>query len=94
MTMPLAVLRTTRTLLGLFALVTLFAHHILQGQEFPARSAAWYHKPLPTFSDTLALVRHQLWPVTITSMSPDNPDMVEIPGVLLDRLTDTLGFAA
>ncbi len=90
----LAILRTTPALLGLFALVTVLAHGILQGQELPARTAAWYSKPLPTFSDTLALVREQLWPVTISSMSPAEPDMVEIPRALFERLTDTLAFAA
>jgi hypothetical protein len=90
----LAIGRTTPALLGLFALVTLLAHAILQGQELPARSAAWYTKPLPTFSDTLALVRHQLWPVAISYMSPAKPDMVEIPRALFERLTDTLAFAA
>ena len=64
----LAIGRTTPALLGLFALVTVLAHGLLQGQELPARSAAWYSKPLPTFSDTLALVREQLWPATISYM--------------------------
>jgi len=90
----LAIGRTTPALLGLFSLVTVLAHGLLQGQELPARSAAWYSKPLPTFSDTLALVRQQLWPVTISSISPAKPDMVEIPRVLFERLTDTLAFAA
>jgi hypothetical protein len=90
----LAILRTTPALLGLFALVTVLAHGLLQGQELPARSAAWYSKPLPTFSDTLALVRMELWPVSISFISPSNPDMVEIPRVLFERLTDTLAFAA
>ncbi len=90
----LAIQRTTPALLGLFALVTVLAHGLLQGQELPARTAAWYSKPLPTFSDTLALVREQLWPVTISSMSPVEPDMVEIPRALFERLTDTLAFAA
>jgi len=90
----LAILRTTPALLGLFALVTVLAHGLLQGQELPARSAAWYSKPLPTFSDTLGLVRQQLWPVTISSISPAKPDMVEIPRVLFESLTDTLAFAA
>jgi len=90
----LAIERTTPTLLGLFALVTVLAHGLLQGQELPARSAAWYSKPLPTFSDTLALVRQQLWPVSISYISPAKPDMVEIPRVLFERLTDTLAFAA
>jgi hypothetical protein len=90
----LAILRTTPALLGLFSLVTLFAHHILREQELPVRSAAWYAKPVPTFADTLALVRQQLWPVHISWMSPTNPNMITIPQPLFDRLTDTLAFAA
>ncbi len=90
----LAIARTTPAVLGLFALVTVLAHGLLQDQELPARAAAWYTKPLPTFSDTLALVRQQLWPVTISYMSPAKPEMVEIPRALFDRLLDTLAFAA
>ncbi len=90
----LAIGRTTPALLGLFALVTVLADGLLQGEELPVRVAAWYTKPLPTFSDTLALVRRELWPVTISYTSPAKPDMVEIPRALFERLTDTLAFAA
>jgi len=90
----LAILRTTPALLGLFSLVTLFAHRLLQGQALPQRTAAWYVKPAPTFSDTLAFVRQQLWPVTLFPLSPAKPEMVEIPRALFDRLTETLAFAA
>ena len=58
------------------------------------RQAAWYHKELPTFSDTLALVRQQLWPVSISWMSDAKDDVVIIPKALFERLTDTLAFAA
>jgi hypothetical protein len=90
----LAILRTTPALLGLFSLVTLFAHHLLRGQTLVARQAAWYTKPLPTFVDTLALVRQALWPVSFSYLSPPQPEMVEIPRTLFDRMTDTLAFAA
>ncbi len=90
----LAILRTTPALLGLFSLVTLFAHQLLQDQALPPRSAAWYSKPVATFSDTLALVRGQLWPVQISWISPAEPDMITIPKHLFDRLTETLAFAA
>jgi hypothetical protein len=90
----LAIVRTTPALLGLFSLVTVLAHHLLQEHRLPARSAAWYLKPVATFSDTLALVRGQLWPVQISWISPAEPDMITIPKPLLDRLTDTLAFAA
>lgn len=90
----LAIRRTTPALLGLFSLVTLFAHHLLQGQDLSPRQAAWYRKELPTFADTLALVRGQLWPVTISSMSHSGPDVVKIPRHLYLRLTETLAYAA
>jgi hypothetical protein len=89
-----AILRTTPALLGLFSLVTLFAQALLQGQPLPVRRAAWYAKELPTFSDTLAFVRQQLWPVSISYLSPSRPDLVEIPRSLIHRLTDTLAYAA
>jgi hypothetical protein len=91
---PQAIRRTTPALLGLFSLVTVLAHQLLQGRALPGRQAAWYAKPLPTFADTLALVRRHLWPVTISYLSPAHPDMVEIPRALFERLTDTLAFAA
>lgn len=90
----LAILRTTPAVLGLFSLVTLFAHQLLQGQDLPVRQAAWYAKALPTFSDTLALVRQHLWPVNISWISPDKSDVVIIPKALFARLTDTLAYAA
>jgi hypothetical protein len=90
----LAILRTTPALLGLFSLVTIFAHQLLGTKPFPVRQAAWYTKALPTFSDTLAFVRQHLWPVTFSCMSSAKPDVVEIPRVLFDRFVDTLAFAA
>lgn len=90
----LAILRTTPALLGLFSLVTMFAHQLLQGQKLSVRQAAWYSKALPTFAATLACVRKQLWPVALFSMSPTQPEMVEIPRALFERLTETLAFAA
>jgi hypothetical protein len=90
----LAILRTTPALLGLFSLVTLFAYHLLQGQRPSTRQAAWYAKELPTFADTLALVRHHLWPADIFWLSPNDNDVVQIPTALFVRLTDTLAFAA
>src|SRR5947209_18720048 len=90
----LAILRTTPALLGLFSLVTVFAHQLLQGQKLPIRQAAWYSKALPTFADTLAFVRKQLWPVALFSMSPTKPEMVEIPWALFECLRETLAFAA
>lgn len=90
----LAILRTTPALFGLFSLVGLFAHELLHGQPLPVRRAAWYPKAAPTFAETLAFVRKQLWPATISSTSPENDDVVQIPRALLRRLTDAVAFAA
>jgi hypothetical protein len=90
----LAILRTTPALLGLFSLVTLFAQTRLNGHPLPVRQAAWYAKSAPTFSDTLAFIRQQLWPITVFSTSPSSDEVIEIPRALFDRLTDTLAFAA
>lgn len=88
-----AIARTTPTLLGLFSLVTLLAHHLQGQQQFPVRQAAWYTKSLPTFADAIAIVRQSLWPCTF-SMSGEATDMVKIPRAMLERLTDTLAYAA
>ena len=83
------------------SLVTVVAHHLQSSQKFKIRRAAWYAKPLPTFVDAfvedvggaIALVRQYLWPSTF-SMSDSPTEMVKIPRALLERFTDTLGYAA
>jgi hypothetical protein len=90
----LAILRATPTLLGLFSLVTLLAHPTMQVIPL-ARRAAWCHKPLPTFSDALAIVRRDLWACQANiCMSRSDTDMVKLPRVLVQRLTDALCYAA
>jgi hypothetical protein len=89
-----AIRRTTPTLCGLFSLVTLATHTRLAGQPLPARQAAWYTKPAPTFSDALAFVRRLLWPAPVLSHSQDDDDPIEIPRALFERLIDSLAFAA
>lgn len=56
-----AIRRSAPVLLGLFSLVTLFAHRQMAQGSGVVRRTAWYDKPYPTFSDALALVRGQLW---------------------------------
>jgi hypothetical protein len=58
------------------------------------RQAVWYRKLQPTFADAIAVVRQHLWLSTHFYMSPAKADMVEIPCALLNRLTDTLCYAA
>jgi hypothetical protein len=56
-----AIRRSTPALLGLFSLVTLFAHQHIAKDVNAVRRTAWYDKPRPTFSDALAVVRKELW---------------------------------
>jgi hypothetical protein len=88
----LAITHTTPALLALFALVTLLVHRLLDGQDLPTREAAWYRKVQPSFSDTLAYLRLQLWPARILWRSSTEPDRMEIPRGLLHCLTDTLAY--
>ncbi len=57
----LAIERTTPVLMGLFSLVTLWAHEHAHGGPLEIRQEAWYQKEVPTFSDALACVRRLLW---------------------------------
>lgn len=57
----LAIARTTPCLLALFSLVTLLAARLSPAERKSAASSAWYRKPHPTFSDTLAAVRRHVW---------------------------------
>jgi hypothetical protein len=88
----LAILRTTPALLGLFSIITLLAHRLTQDQPFPVRSAAWYHKKEPTFSDAMALVRRYLLMNTEFPNSPIRAGPVEIPAPVLAGLIDTLCY--
>jgi hypothetical protein len=82
----LAILRTTPALLGLFSLVALWATHLAAEWGPLPECVRWYRKPLPTFSDALALVRHELWAAQAFASSPDHRQMQKIPADLLDRL--------
>jgi hypothetical protein len=91
-----AIARTTPLLFGLFSWVTLLAHALYASQPVPSpRQAAWYAKPLPTFSDALALVRLHLWATYPTfRISKKQPDMLKIPIPLFDALISTLSYPA
>lgn len=86
-----AIARTTPTLLGLFALVTLLAHPHMDNQS--ARQAAWYVKEKPSFVDALALVRRRLWRERFC-MSLDKQDIQKPLARWLEPLTEPLCYAA
>jgi hypothetical protein len=92
----LAILRTTPVLLGLYSLVTVWAHGLMQKPSTSVRShpAAWYNKHQPTFSDAIAAVRRVLWSPPSFSMSRSDSESIEIPVTLLNRFVETLCLAA
>lgn len=90
----LAIARTTPCLLGLFSIVTLMADHLYAQGAHVVRTAAWYEKPAPTFSDALASVRRQLWQQESFSTSASAAEIVKIPRAALERITDALAYAA
>ena len=93
----LAIRRTTPALLGLFSLVTLFAHgRMRQASGVFRRQAGWYHKAHPTFADWLALVRKELWAQEEQTFygSLSETDTIKVPRAYVERLTDTVCYAA
>lgn len=86
-------MRTTPALLGLFSLITLLAHRLTEHEPFPVRSAAWYVKSEPTFSDAIALVRRHLWMRVEFTNSPADTGFVGIPTSVLNGLVDSLCYA-
>jgi hypothetical protein len=90
----LAIARTTPCLFGLFSIVTLVADQLYAQGALVVRSAAWYEKPVPTFSDALAAIRRHLWRQESFSTSSPAAEIVKIPHAMLERLTDALAYAA
>jgi hypothetical protein len=90
----MAIRRTTPALLGLFSLVTLFAHRRMRQAAGAFRQAAWYHKAHPTFADALALVRKELWANETFYGSPADTETVKVPRAFVERLTDAVCYAA
>ena len=89
-----AIARTTPTLLGLFSLITLWAQHLCGETSPPPRSATWYSKTLPTFSDALALVRRELWADHDFRTSATAAEIVQIPQTTFNALIGTACYAA
>jgi hypothetical protein len=92
----LAILRTTPALLGLYSLITVWAHRLMGTPATAVRPhpATWYNKSQPTFSDAIAAVRRVLWTPGDLSISRPGSETVEIPARLLKRFVETLCLAA
>jgi DDE superfamily endonuclease len=89
-----AISRTTPALLGLFSLVTLLADRRLSRSLVTIRLAAWSRKDHLTFADALALVRRELWAHHTFQVSSEATEIVKVPRMFIEHLTDTLCYAA
>jgi hypothetical protein len=89
-----AIARTTPTLLGLFSLIALWAQDLYGRTTPPPRTASWYAKPLPTFSDALALVRRQLWANQDFRISATTAEVIQIPQATFNALIGAACYAA
>lgn len=90
----LAIGRTTPALFALYSLVTLLADRLTEGESIEVRTATWYVKDQPTFSDAIAVVRRHLWRHDYFQMSNIKANVVKVPRSLLERLTDAVCYAA
>jgi hypothetical protein len=72
--------------------VTWLAYRLSSQGALPIRTAAWYAKPQPTFSDTIAWVRRRLWAGPAFSMSGEKNDIVKIPRTLYQRITEAISL--
>jgi hypothetical protein len=89
-----AIDRTTPVLLGLFSVVALLACPLIEANGLWVRQASWYVKKQATFSDTMALVRYHLWRETTFGMSGESRDSTKVADMLIERMTETLCYAA
>jgi hypothetical protein len=89
-----AILRTTPVLLGLFSVVTLWAHDLAKSRKFKPKTTAWYPKAVLTFSDAIAAVRREIWHNQISFMSRPSRDSIKIPRHIWNRMENALAHAA
>ena len=77
-------------------MVTLFAHQRVSEGADTVQRTAWYDKAHPTFSGAVALVRKELWTQEQATFcgSSREAEMAKVPRAFVERLTETLCYAA
>jgi len=89
-----AIARTTPCLLGLFSLVTLLGTKLTPRARRATATSAWYHKQRPTFFDTLAAVRREIWREQGFVTSARTTDMQKLRPALRNAIIYALCQAA
>jgi hypothetical protein len=70
------------------------ALRLSQDGQIPVPVTAWYHKPEPTFSGCLALVRRHLWRARYVVLSSPGAESMQLPQETLDLLIHDLPLVA
>ena len=89
-----AIARTTPCLLALFSLTALLGNQLNPRARLAAAAAAWYRKTQPTFADTLAAVRKEIWAAQGFSMSRTRSNIRKLPIQLRQGIAYALCQAA
>jgi len=89
-----AIARTTPCLLALFSIVTLLAARLDRRARAAVCTDAWYRKPRPTFTDTLAAVRRQFWREQGLLLSGRQPEVRQLRPALRKGIAYALCQAA
>ena len=89
-----AITRATPCLLGLFSIVAVLASRLGQRARLQVSTSAWYRKPNPTFSDTLAAVRRHIWREQGLLMSRHPVEPIKLCRALREGIAYALCYAA
>ena len=89
-----AIARTTPCLLGLFSLVTLLGRQLTPHARRATATSAWYRKQRPTFSETLAAVRREIWREQGFITCTRTANMTKLRPALRNGITYALSHAA
>jgi hypothetical protein len=89
-----AIARTTPCLLGLFSVVALLASCLNSRAQLRVSASAWYHKQRPTFADSLAAPRREIWSEQGFAPSRHALDATELPPAIREGIAYALCHAA
>lgn len=89
-----AIARTTPCLLGLFSIVALLAARLNGRARTRVSVSTWYQKQRPTFADTLAAVRREIWSEQGFIASRRSAETTKIPPALREGIAYALCQAA
>jgi hypothetical protein len=89
-----AIARTTPCLLGLFSITALLGSRLSTHTKRAVAAAAWYRKTQPSFADTLAAMRKEIWAAQGFSISRARSDSRKLPSRLREGIAYALCHAA